>query len=297
MKTRTKSIIAIVSVTLMWSFTMIYAKILAGALDIWTQNFYRYLSAMAVLLLFSARRREGRSFPRPGRWWVFLIPAIFNVIHQVAWVFPLYYKDFNPGYANLLQKTSPIFGAVLGYLFFADERSHIRSLRFLAGRLGGILGAAGVILAQGVVSAEGHFQGSVLIILSSVCWALYTVGIRKVMGKTDPISAFTVVSVLTTAALGIFALAFGNPGAILSVSPLMALLVIFSGVTSIGIGHPLYFYAVRDLGVAVCTAILLANVITTAVASFFIFGEILTIHQILWAVLLVAGAWLTIPKR
>ena len=76
MKTRTKSIIAIVSVTLMWSFTMIYAKILTGALDIWTQNFYRYLSAMAVLLLFSARRREGRSFPRPGRWWVFLIPAI-----------------------------------------------------------------------------------------------------------------------------------------------------------------------------------------------------------------------------
>jgi drug/metabolite transporter (DMT)-like permease len=275
---------------------MIYAKILSGVLDIWTQNFYRYFSAMAVLLLFSARHREGRSFPRPGRWWVFLIPAIFNVIHQVAWVFPLYYKDFNPGYANLLQKTSPIFGAVLGYLFFADERSHIRSLRFLTGLFGGFLGAAGVILAQGKV-VDGHFQGSVLIILSSICWALYTVGIRKVMGRTDPISAFTVVSVLTAAALGIFAWAFGNPGAILSVSPSMALLVIFSGVTSIGIGHPLYFYAVRDLGVAVCTAILLANVITTALASFFIFGEILTIQQILWAVLLVVGAWLTIPKR
>jgi drug/metabolite transporter (DMT)-like permease len=227
---------------------------------------------------------------------VFLVPVIPNVIHQVAWVFPLYYEGFNPGYATLLQKTIPVFGAVFGYLFFADERSHIRSLRFLFGLLGGTLGAAGVILAQGKV-AEGHFQGSALIVFSSACWALYTVGIKKVMGKTDPISAFTVVSVLTTAALGIFAAAFGDPGAILSISPLMALLVIFSGVTSIGIGHPLYFYAVRDLGVAVCTAILLVNVIITPLVSFFLFGEILSVHQILWGVVLVVGAWLTLPRK
>jgi drug/metabolite transporter (DMT)-like permease len=208
----------------------------------------------------------------------------------------MYFPAFYPGQGAILGKSVAIFGTIFGFIFFPEERKHILSFPYVAGLSAAIVGAVGIVLADPKHTQDVYYLGAVCIVLSTAFWVLYSVAMKRVMRKANihPVPAFATTSIWLTLCFMVFSLILGEPGKVLRLPSSIALLVIVSGVVCIGMGHTLFFYSIRTLGVAIPSAVQLATAITTPVASFLAFGETLTLVQVVWGGVLLAGAAATL---
>ena len=75
------------------------------------------------------------------------------------------------------------------------------------------------------------------------------------------------------------------------------LLLLLSAVIGIALGHVLYYMSIARLGVAVSTGVLQLFPFMVAVASLFLFGEVLTTAQWIAGSMAVAGAILMLSVQ
>jgi drug/metabolite transporter (DMT)-like permease len=296
MTDRTKAVLALISVTAIWTFPLIIVKTLSHYLDGWSQNFFRYFCAM-LFLLFWVRVRGGGLGIRSARGFLrFIIPAVPCVLFQTLWVFAMYFPRFYPGQGSILGKSVAIFGAIFGFIFFREERKHILSTPYLGGLAAATLGAVGIVLADPERGEHVYFLGAIFTVLSTGFWVLYSVAMKRVMGRTGihPVPAFATTSIWLTIAFMGLSCVWGKPWKIVQAPLWVVALVIVSGVVCIGMGHTLFFYSIRTLGVAIPSAVQLVTGITTPVMSFIAFGETLTGVQVFWGAVLLAGAAATL---
>jgi len=294
MSPRTKAVLALAGATFAWSFPLIFVKYLSAYLDGWTQNAYRYFFAMVFLLVWIRRRRGGFGISSGKQFAAFIIPAIPCVIFQSFFVFSMYFKEFYPGQGAILQKTIAIFGALFGFIFFPEERRHILSFLYLGGLAAAVLGSVGIVLSDPNRSREVYYLGAIFAVAATAFWGLYSVSMKKLMRGVHPVPAFGLVSVWLTVFFFALSVGMGSPGDILHVPLRVLLAVVGSGIVCIGLGHTLFFYSVRELGVAVPAAVQLVTGITTPLFSFFIYGETLTGVQMIWGAVLIVGAFATL---
>jgi len=147
---------------------------LARSFDLWTQNFYRYAAGFAVMtpFLFWLHRRESRRH-RWREWFACELAAIPNAVHQITQTVAV--TLLLPGVYALLGRISVVLTALLGIVFFADERWIARSMKFQLGTAMGLLGVAGLVRAPvgtPPISGKQHVE------LTLCCWreAVWSLG-------------------------------------------------------------------------------------------------------------------------
>jgi drug/metabolite transporter (DMT)-like permease len=277
---------------LIWSTPSLFQFYLNRYYDPFAQNFYRYsIAFLAILPLALYRfRRHG-----PRLDWrllgLCLPPALPNVVHQITQVVSLHYMG--PGVYAIFIRSSVIMTALLALIFFPEERWIIRQWQFQLGTLFGLFGAVGVFWFQPRWTAgQVSLGGLAIAFTASFCWALYGVLVKRPAARLGSIRSFSVISFLTSVMLFPLTWAFGKIETPLQVSAEVNWILILSAVLCITLAHVLYYFAIREIGVALSQTLQLLTPLGALALSAWIFHERLSSAQLWCAALLLFGAFL-----
>ncbi len=216
--------------------------------------------------------------------------ALVMAVQQYTWVEGL--VGVPAATAHLIMKLSVVFIIVLSYVAFHEERGVIKSPRFAAGTA---ISFAGVPLVLN--PGHGHFLPAIdfytlLVLITAVLWALYSVGGKHLAKGLHPVPMFTVLTIYIVVIFAPLVYVFGEPGLAFRMSPGTAGLIVLISILPLSIGHPLFHVAQKALGSSYCgTFNLFTPAITYAIALFVLPDERLTTMQMLGAGFLLAGTF------
>lgn len=274
-----------------WSLGPNFIKYLTGYVDLWTQNLLRYSVAclfwMPFLLYGLKAKRIGAEVWRKA-----CLPAAANIVFQSLWAAAFYYID--PAFMVLLTKSSVIWIAGFSLIFFASERSLVRSSRFWLGLVLSVIGVIGVVYHKEDFVGSMTLAGIIIGLMAAVMWAVYTLSVRIAFRDIDSRSGFSVISIYTVTGLFILGIRFGNLSDCVRMGAGRWAVVVVSAVVSIALAHVLYYAAIRRIGATVPATVILAQPFTVLAISHFAFGESMSGLQILFGIILLAGSALAI---
>ncbi|MEK6677268.1 MAG: DMT family transporter [Planctomycetota bacterium] len=261
-----------------WSSVPLFLKYFASHIDAWTANGWRY-GVSAVLwgpvLIFLALRKK---LP-PGLWRAAVVPSLFNCLGQSCFAWAPYFID--PGLMTFVLRFQILFVTAGAYLLFPTERVVIRSVGFWVGIAIVFLGATGVLLMGHEPPRGATFKGVLLALGGGILFAGYSLSVRYYMHRTNPIIAFSAISVYTSLVLALVMVLFARSHGMetLNLTGSQFALLIVSALVGIAFSHAMYYAGLIRLGVAVTSGIVLLQPILTATASYFIFREHMTVGQ------------------
>lgn len=283
---------ALFATVLIWSTPSLFQYYLNRSYDPFAQNFYRYSVGFLAILPFAIYRfRKGGPRLDLGVVGACLLPALPNVVHQIAQTVSLFYMG--PGVYSIFIRSSVIITALLALVFFPEERWIIRQWQFQVGTLFGLFGAVGVFWFQpGWTAGHVPLRGLAIAFTASFSWALYGVLVKRPSARLGSIRSFSVISFLTSALLCPLTFAFGKLDTPLHAGAHVNGILVISAITCISIAHVLYYIAIREIGVALSQTLQLLCPAGTLALSAWIFGERLSPAQIGSAAILLWGAFL-----
>ena len=283
---------AVLVTVLIWSTPSLFQFYLNRYYDPFAQNFYRYsLACLAILPFALARFRKSGPRLDLSVLGACLVPAVPNVVHQVTQVLSLHYMG--PGVYAVFIRSSVIMTALLALIFFPEERWIIRQWQFQVGTLLGLCGAVGVLWFQPSWTASHVSLGGLAIAFTaSFCWALYGVLVKNPSARLGAVRSFSVISFLTSVMLLPLTWAFGKIDTPLHVNSAVNWILIGSAVLCITLAHVLYYFAIREIGVALSQTLQLLSPLGALALSAWIFHERLSAAQVWSAAILLFGAFL-----
>lgn len=274
-----------------WSTAPLFIKYLTGYLDLWSQNLLRYGAATLFWLPVLLAAAWARRLPK-AVWKRALLPFIPNIIMQNLWAAAFYYID--PGFASLLSTTAFLWVIILSVVFFAEERRLLKSSLFRLSIVLSIAGLAGIMFFHPAFGRSYTITGIAIIMLYGLIWGFYALAVKVSFRGIDSRIGFSVVSIYTVVALFILTLFMGKPQKCLEMPVLGWVAAVVSGVAGIAIGHVLYYISIRRLGSTTPSLVLLSQPFVVVVISYFVFSEKLSVSQLIFGVVLVAGSALAI---
>jgi drug/metabolite transporter (DMT)-like permease len=287
-------VMACIGTLICWSSAPLFIKYLTGYLDLWTQNLLRYGAACLFWLpVLLAAAISGR-LPR-AVWKRALIPFIPNIVGQTLWAAAFYYID--PGFASLLSMMAFLWVIILSVIFFADERLHLSNRLFRLSIILSLTGLLGVMVFHPAFTHPYTITGIVIIIAYGLIWGSYAIAVKVMFRGIDSRIGFSVVSIYTVIAIFILTLFMGHPAKCLELSFNGWFAVILSGITGIALGHVFYYISLRRLGPTTPSLVQLAQPFIVVVISYFVFGEKLSVPQMVFGTVLVAGSAMAILSK
>lgn len=283
--------------SLCWSLSPVISRFIREHYTVLFQNFFRFGVSLVILWLFTLARhgRRGVAEKLTG---VRRLPfklaglAIFVFLHQVFYIAGIY--RVYPALASLLSEGNAVFTILFAYFMFQDERSTIRSARFLSGLVLALAGMAVIILSGAEGGRAESNVGLVFIILSALAWSLFTVFAKHWIPSVPPSLSTAVIFSIDTVLFALAILLF-QPGTFFPTLPARVYLLLFlSGILGIGGGYTFYFSAIPGAGVTVASSLGLLIPLMTAAASYLILGELLLPLQAAAGAVLLAGCYLII---
>jgi drug/metabolite transporter (DMT)-like permease len=246
------------------------------------------LASVVYLVLLAGNRRKLRLSKRD--WGGTVVLGLLGItIYQIFFIRGINLSSASM--ASMIMATTPILIALLSS---ALKQERI----FWAGWLGIFISFGGFLLV--VSSQDGGFtlsweslEGSILILLANACWAGYTVFSKSVLKRISPFQLAAAGTSLGT----LFYLPYSLPS--LKSVPWNQIswqgwgAVLYSGLVAIVLCFALWYYSVKKVG-STKTGIYgsLLPVFATAVAIA-VLGERITFSQVIGAVLILAGVYLT----
>ncbi len=279
-----------------WSSVPLFLRHFVDLIDPWTSNGWRYgFSALLWAPVLVIGFLGGRL--KPGLWKAAIVPSIVNAFGQVTFVLAHY--QIEPGLLSFGLRSQIIFAAVGAYLLFPAERRVIRSRSYLLGVLAVMGGTSGALL-MGPERPNGDAAlGIGLAIVSGFFFALYALSVRKYMRDRNSVVAFAMISQYTAAAMVVLMVLFGRRSGVevIELPRSEFALLLLSAVIGIALGHVLYYMSIARLGVAVSAGVLQLHPFVVAIASFFLFAEVLNTAQWISGSVAISGALLMLTAQ
>lgn len=152
--------------------------------------------------------------------------------------------------AAVLQASTALFGLVIAHFLFADDRISVRKIVGLTTGFGGV-----VLLFQNNLGGEQSLAGMAALVAASLCYATFTSWGRKLIQRDLPPVVLAAATLAVGAAVtGPMALFYGlTPLTDISADALAAVLTL--GLLNTFVGYSIYYFLVRELGVARTTMV------------------------------------------
>ena len=265
---------------LCWSIGAVFVKMLQPYYGVHVQNFARFLSAgLFLMALYVALRGAPRGAARVA--WRALPVIVVVDVFQVVLITGIFMTKASV--AGFVTRLGVVTVALLAYLVYREERALIGDTRYLAGLALSLLGVAGFTLKGGLQIDVG----ALLIAFSTLLWAGYILLLKRQSRGLDTL-LFT--SILFIGG-GLLFTPLALPGLRDAASaPLHAqVLLVASGIVSIGFSNWANIKAINLVGAAAPTAIQTAQPLLTAIFAYLILGETLTPWEAAAAALVLAG--------
>ena len=194
---------------------------------------------------------------------------------------------------SLIVCSCPLFAMLIIALFYRSERF---SARQVWGSIVALAGMAAVVL-------NGHFVlhlsplGDTLAFSACLCWALYTLLMKPVMGRYPAMFITRKVffyGILTILPYYIFVP--DMPSWDVLMRPEVALNLLFLGSVASMLCYLTWSWCMKGLGAVVCTNWVYVNPITTIIAAWLILDEQITVYFLIGSILIIAGMYLSSKK-
>jgi len=199
-----------------------------------------------------------------------------------------------PAFLVLLTKTNIIWIAGFSLIFFPEERPLAKSKRFWLGLTLSAAGVLGVMYFKEDFTTVKTMIGIVLGLLMAAMWAVYTLSVRIAFKDVDSFKGFSVISIYTVAGLFILTLSFGDLGGCIHIGLRQWTIVVISGIMGIALGHVLYYIAIQRIGATIPSLVILAQPFLVLAISYFLYGELLNLPQLLSGIALLSGSALSV---
>lgn len=213
-------------------------------------------------------------------------------VHFVAWIESLYYTTVAS--ASVLVTTSPIFIAILGYLFLRERLSRIGILSIAISVPGAALIGLGDASAGEV--APQPMLGNALALGAAVIVSGYLLIGRVVRQQRSWLAYVFPLYTVVAVTVWIMALVLGAPllGHPWQIYGLCALMAIGPSI----LGHGSFNYALKYLSATILGILALSEPVGASVAAYLLFGEVPTLIAVAGMVLVLVGVTLVVvPKR
>ncbi len=278
----------------LWSLGNIFVAYLNLFFDNYTQNLFRYISAALTLLICSLFLNRNGYLNSLKNLKVLLIPVLSVFIFQIFIVYGLVFTT--PTVATLITRLSVIFVDMLSFFLFSEEKVAISSKGFITGTLLSFSGVSGIILTGSGLfySGELFLTGVVFLLLASTFWAIYTVSVKIALRNSDPLSATVNIFLFSGIMYLPFSTLTGGIHEVFNVELTINLLLIVSGILSIGFANFLNYYAIGRLGASLPANLQILLPVFTGILSVIIFGETVSTHKMFFSLLTLIGCWLII---
>ena len=194
---------------------------------------------------------------------------------------------------SLIVCSCPLFAMLIIALFYKSERfSRLQAL----GSLLALIGMAAVVL-------NGHFVlhlsplGDTLAFSACICWALYTLLMKPVMGRYPAMFITRKVffyGILTILPYYIFVP--DMPSLDVLMRPEVALNLLFLGSVASMLCYLTWSWCMKGRGAVICTNWVYVNPITTIIAAWLILDEQITVYFLIGSILIIAGMYLSSKK-
>ena len=194
---------------------------------------------------------------------------------------------------SLIVCSCPLFAMLIIALFYRSERF---SARQVWGSIVALAGMAAVVL-------NGHFVlhlsplGDTLAFSACLCWALYTLLMKPVMGRYPAMFITRKVffyGILTILPYYIFLP--DMPSWDVLMRPEVALNLLFLGSVASMLCYLTWSWCMKGLGAVVCTNWVYVNPITTIIAAWLILDEQITVYFLIGSILIIMGMYLSSKK-
>ena len=194
---------------------------------------------------------------------------------------------------SLIVCSCPLFAMLIIALFYRSERF---SARQVWGSIVALAGMAAVVL-------NGHFVlhlsplGDTLAFSACLCWALYTLLMKPVMGRYPAMFITRKVffyGILTILPYYIFVP--DMPSWDVLMRPEVALNLLFLGSVASMLCYLTWSWCMKGLGAVVCTNWVYVNPITTIIAAWLILDEQITVYFLIGSILIIMGMNLSSKK-
>ena len=191
--------------------------------------------------------------------------------------------------STLLANLAPVWVGIGSLLFMKEKPSRI----FWIGTFISILGVSIIIGVNQVLQANLNF-GNVLAIIASMFYGAYLITVRKGRNSLDTFSFTTISMISSTVVLGFICLVTSTPLWGFSTTTWLALGTL--GIVPQLLGWLAINQALGHIKPTAASVTMLSQTAFTAIFSVLILGEILTIHEIGGAVVVLAGIYLVNRK-
>ena len=194
---------------------------------------------------------------------------------------------------SLIVCSCPLFAMLIIALFYKSERFSARQ----------ILGSVVALAGMAVVVLNGHFilhlspLGDTLAFSACLCWALYTLLMKPVMGRypamfiTRKVFFYGILTILPY-----YVFVPDMPSLDVLLRPAVMWNLLFLGSVASMLCYLTWSWCMKGLGAVVCTNWVYVNPITTIVAVWLILGEQITTYFLMGSVLIIAGMYLSSKK-
>ena len=272
-----------------WGGSIVAQKWALGSLSVVEVSLLRGLGALALLIPLWWWQ-EGRTTRFAARDLAVLAALSLGVLgNHLLTLFGLRYVEAAVG--GVIIGAAPAITALLSSLL-------IRDLPFRAVVLGCTVSFAGVALvssaSQSSEAGTNPWLGGTLVVLAQVCWALYSIGGRRIMERFSPLTVNW--TTLFFSLLPQVPLLWTDQKAMVagleSVVPSAWLAVVFLIVFPTALGQQAWLYGVKGVGPSRAGIFINLIPVSALLLSVIILGETLDAMKIAGILLILAGVWL-----
>lgn len=162
-------IAAIVVLQVVASFAYPIAKYGLAVIEPFTFAFYRFIIASSVLLILTRLKKYSLPIARCDYLRILLLGVLIIPLNQTF--FLLGQSMTAAGHGAFIFATTPMFIFVLALLHLREKYSHRR----LIGVVAALAGVATIMLSGGIDVRRQYLIGDLIILVSVVAWAYYTI--------------------------------------------------------------------------------------------------------------------------
>jgi len=272
---------------LFWGMSFVWSSILLRYFHPVTIIFFRLIISscflFSVVFLFKMREKVKRS-----DWLLFFLSALFNpFFYFLGENFGLKYSS--PTIASVIIATIPIFSPMVAYFFFREKLSVLNFAGlFLA--FGGIV----VMLVTKDLSLNVDKLGILFLFEAVLAALIYSVLVRKLTFRYSPITIISWQNLIGIFLFLPFFLVFDVPSlTVIKLNYEIVSSFLFLSILASSLSFVFYTKSIQMLGIAKSNIFSNLIPVFTAVFSFFILAESITLRKMVGILLVIAGVYIS----
>ncbi|MCP8616057.1 DMT family transporter [Salirhabdus salicampi] len=281
--------VVLIILSLVWGTSFLFIKLLVEQFSVWEVVFWRCLFGAAILwaILLLKNRRQLIALP----WIKLAVIGLMN--NSLPWAFIAFSEmSITSSLASVLNATTPIWTAIIGFVFFQRQLKGVQWL-------GLIIGFAGIVVLTDFSNfsvANDNALGIGTMLLAAACYGFAAQYTRKHL-KDVSVLAIATVSISFAAMIGfIFSMFSGNMNTLLIFQPKIFLSFISLGTFGSGLAIVMLYYLIQKGSAEFASTVTYLVPVSAIIWGAVILSEPITLSMITGLIFILLGVYLSTAK-